>query len=1238
MEWPGQWIGADGPSTPYGPAEPGALEDDNAKKKLCVLYNHKLDYEGPNQGIPEERERAAPPYSSLDAVDCRPGLSSTMVSSASVLHDYQHNRLEIDNCENPELDPHASIGYYCLVASSMLPITEECTLHGCFKSGLVSSSCCGFDEKLGSNSEMEMSCQSNGTSSDIQQSSNTGGTSFQDKGFSRYEAPAPAPAPAHAIVSGWMYVNEHGQMCGPYIQEQLYEGLSTGFLPDELPVYPVLNGTLNNSVPLKYFKQFPDHVATGFAYLSVGISTSIHANSFTPCQGDLSAHGQEGFIEDVIPSSEESCWLYEDDEGRKRGPYSLLELYSWHQYGYLQGSLLIYHADNKCTPFTLLSVVNAWKTDRCETVTMHDAKSKDTCSSRSFVSEISEGVASQLHIGIMKAARRVVLDEIISNIIAEFVTIRKNQKQIKLESLNQAVKTCSLDGIMSEVGGKSKDCAVRFCEPAASHNVNDMICTKYNRMESLAVLKSVGSIENFWGSYAAVCKMLFDYCMEVMWNAVFYDPVAEYASVWRKRKLWSGFELLEMKWDDYSQPTIVSSLAHVIFKPSEQISSSSSDYMLEDIKCMTKTVENELHFSAKVALNEDIEHLIEDEVQKLVKSFECSKLHEDNVPCNGEYEIMETCDELTDSNPFHQHISEHQVFFLFSTVFKEQFSHIDDQESNEPPLPGFEDNIRTVDPSHLGKLQYSRSDECIPKISEYVVTAMCRQRLHEDVLREWKLLFFDSYLNRFLVSWRASKKHREFGGHKEGASNVKDASVLNKLEKELKHCPNSSSEKLPLMSDKYTYYRKKLSRKQHVSKDVLVGTSEVKTAAVTCEKIGLKKCQTELSVKDASLQPVSKLKSSLPGDHSAAAKNASRKVTKVSRTVQSSKIKVGSVKPSTAQISAFLGDCNSIEKVANGNGRDVEIQEESSIKPSKLKRKRLMDAVPSPYSTKVLKVANSADKLAACKQGAVRKTKYCKSTTLNPCPRSSGCARASINGWEWHTWSQNASPAERARIRGMKYVTADYLGSDVNTPQWSNSKGLSARTNRAKFRNLLAAAEGADLLKATQLKARKKRLRFQRSKIHDWGLVALEPIEAEDFVIEYVGELIRPRISDIRERHYEKTGIGSSYLFRLDDGYVVDATKRGGIARFINHSCEVPWIAELESISIGNLHQRYGWLDPTGAGHALAAQHLLDGSFWTMDIFVVPAFVKDELLTHVHTYRFLYVADEFLLLESVNRF
>lgn len=105
-------------------------------------------------------------------------------------------------------------------------------------------------------------------------------------------------------------------------------------------------------------------------------------------------------------------------------------------------------------------------------------------------------------------------------------------------------------------------------------------------------------------------------------------------------------------------------------------------------------------------------------------------------------------------------------------------------------------------------------------------------------------------------------------------------------------------------------------------------------------------------------------------------------------------------------------------------------------------------------------------------------------------------------------------------------------------------------------KELLTALNGdADVLRFNQLKKRKKPVKFARSAIHNWGLYSLEPIAANEMIIEYVGEKVRQEIADLRERRYEKSGIGSSYLFRIDEGHVVDATKKGGIARFINHSC-----------------------------------------------------------------------------------
>jgi hypothetical protein len=113
------------------------------------------------------------------------------------------------------------------------------------------------------------------------------------------------------------------------------------------------------------------------------------------------------------------------------------------------------------------------------------------------------------------------------------------------------------------------------------------------------------------------------------------------------------------------------------------------------------------------------------------------------------------------------------------------------------------------------------------------------------------------------------------------------------------------------------------------------------------------------------------------------------------------------------------------------------------------------------------------------------------------------------------------------------------------------------RIQRREFvRALEDEFEGVNL-HVNQLTIRKRAIRFARSHIHGWGLFANEFISADSMVIEYVGEIVRQSVADEREKRYIRLGMGSSYLFRLDENYIVDATRRGGFARFLNHSCDV---------------------------------------------------------------------------------
>ena len=76
-----------------------------------------------------------------------------------------------------------------------------------------------------------------------------------------------------------------------------------------------------------------------------------------------------------------------------------------------------------------------------------------------------------------------------------------------------------------------------------------------------------------------------------------------------------------------------------------------------------------------------------------------------------------------------------------------------------------------------------------------------------------------------------------------------------------------------------------------------------------------------------------------------------------------------------------------------------------------------------------------------------------------------------------------------------------------------------------------------------------------RSKIQGLGLYAARDLEKHQMIIEYVGEIIRPELTDIREKKYESQNRGV-YMFRLGDTKVLDATMCGGMARYINHSCD----------------------------------------------------------------------------------
>lgn len=81
-----------------------------------------------------------------------------------------------------------------------------------------------------------------------------------------------------------------------------------------------------------------------------------------------------------------------------------------------------------------------------------------------------------------------------------------------------------------------------------------------------------------------------------------------------------------------------------------------------------------------------------------------------------------------------------------------------------------------------------------------------------------------------------------------------------------------------------------------------------------------------------------------------------------------------------------------------------------------------------------------------------------------------------------------------------------------------------------------------------------RKIEARRSAIHGNGVFATAPIQQGERVIRYKG-LLRTHV-EVDRIYADDLDSGHTFLFTLNDKYVIDANVDGNDARWLNHSCD----------------------------------------------------------------------------------